>query len=245
MKYGIFITARMKSTRLPHKVILPIIDKPMIVHMIDRLKLAKQPSLIVMLTSTNPQDDILVDIARNEDVECFRGSEDDVLDRISQGSKHFGVDMVISCTADNPFVDPEYIDKLCDYAIKGNYDFVKVKGLPWGTFSYAIKKEAVEKACSIKNEVDTEVWGAYFTETGLFNCGVLEVSEQELYWPDLRLTVDNPEDFKLIETIFNKLYKPGQVFSLKEITELCRQSPDLLKINENIAQKPGIPIKLK
>lgn len=245
MKAGILITARLKSSRLPKKVIRQIMGKPMIVHMIDRLKLSKKPEMIVLNTSTNPQDDLLESIARREKIRCFRGHEKDVLLRIYDAAKFYSLDTVISCTADNPFVDPEYIDKLLDYHISQNNDYTNIKGLPLGVFTYAINTAAIERVFKIKDATDTEVWGPYFTETGLFKTGCLEVDDSFLYRPQLRLTVDYQEDFDLVTKIFEGLYDKNSVFSLREILQYLDNHPDLLRINMHIVQRTPPTIKLK
>ena len=244
MKTAILITARLKSTRLPMKVIKKIHGKPMIVHMLNRLKLAKKPDEIIICTSTIEQDDALEEIAFQENVRCFRGHPDDVLLRLTDAAKKFNVDLIINCTADNPFVDPEYIDLLIDHHKHNSNDFSKIEGLPWGTFSYAINLSAMKKACSIKDEVDTEVWHGYFMDTKLFKWTKLVVKDDSVLWPDLRLTVDTPEDFILITKIFDALYDK-QVFKLKDIVSLCREHPELPAINNKVLQKAGKVIKIK
>lgn len=245
MKTAILITARLKSTRLPKKVIKPIQGRPMIVHMLDRLKLAQQPQEIVICTSPVAQDDPLEEIASQEGVQCYRGHPEDVLLRLTRAAKQFGVDTVISCTADNPFVDPTYIDRLVDFHLDHGYDYSKTEGLPFGTFSYALSYPAMVKACRIKAKIDTEVWGGYFTETGQFSWGVMEVEDPAVRWPELRLTVDTPQDFELVTRIFDELYEPGEVFSLEAIVDLCRGRPALVALNAGVQQKAAPPIRLK
>lgn len=245
MKTAIFITARLKSKRLPKKAIKHIKGKPMIRHQIDRLRLAERPGQIVMCTSPVDEDDPLEDIARDEGIECYRGDSEDVLLRLKNAAREFGVDTVISCTADNPFTDPSYIDKLTDFHNEGEYDYSKIKGLPFGTFSYAVSLPAMKKACQIKAKRDTEVWGGYFTETGYFKVGTLEVKDGKLHRPDLRLTVDTPKDFELIEKIFEALYQESRVFSLEEVVSLVEKNPNLKTINSDIRQKnpPSIQVQ--
>ena len=245
MKTAILITARLKSTRLPMKVIKPIHGHPMIVHLLDRLKLAQRPSEIIICTSPLTQDDPLIDIAQQEHVQYYRGHPEDVLLRLTNAAAEFGVDTVISCTADNPFVDPEYIDRLVDFHLAHKYDYSKSVGLPFGTFSYALTHRAMVRACEIKAETDTEVWGDYFTQTGQFSWGVMQVNDPSVSWPELRLTVDTPRDLKLVTRIFDELYKPGQVFSLAEIVALCRRRPELVAINTGVKQKPGRKIRVR
>ena len=246
MKSAILITARLKSTRLPLKVIKNIHGKPMIVHMLNRLKLAKIPEEIIICTSTVSQDDKLETIAKEENVKCYRGSPEDVLQRLSDAADKYKVDTIINCTADNPFVDPVYIDLLYQHHIERGNDFTKIDGLPWGTFSYAISSEAIKKACEIKNEEDTEVWHGYFMDTGHFKWDSLQVTDESVLWPELRLTVDTPEDFEMVTRVFDELSSdPDEVFPLSDIVNLCRIKPEIPEINSEIQQKAGIPIKLK
>ena len=245
MKSSILITARLKSTRLPYKVIKPIHETEMIVHMLDRLKLADHPQEIIICTSGVAQDDPLVEIAAKEGVKCFRGDPDDVLLRLTDAAVENQVDVVINCTADNPFVDPIYIDKLYEFHLQQKNDFTKIEGLPWGTFSYAINTEALKEACEIKLEKDTEVWHGYFMDTGHFKWSALGVTDEAVLWPELRLTVDTPEDFEMTTRVFDELYQPGKVFPLADIVDLCRRKPEIPAINMDVIQKVGLPIKLK
>lgn len=245
MKIGILITARLKSTRLPLKVVKPIHGKPMVVHMIERLKHAQRPQQIILCTSPIEQDDPLVDIAKQAGIPCFRGHPDDVLGRLTAAAKEHNVDVVINCTADNPFVDPEHLDKLVDYHIAQKHDFTRVRGLPLGSEGWGLTRTAMEQACELKASLDTEVWAGYFTETGKFRWGYFDVTDPAVRWPELRLTVDTPEDFQLVTAIFDELGKTGKFFGLREIEALCRARPDLVAINAHIKQAPPRPIQLK
>jgi len=245
MKSAILITARLKSTRLPKKIIKPIHGKPMIKHMLDRLKLAKSQNKIIICTSTFSQDDPLEKIANQENVLCYRGHPDDVLLRLTLAAEKFDIETIINCTADNPFVDPEYIDKLYDHHIKEGNEFSKIEGLPWGAFSYAISLKALQKACDLKDETDTEVWHGYFMDTGNFKWNSLRVTDEKVLWPDLRLTVDEAADYEMVTKIFDELYDGEKVFSLSEIIKLCRSRPEIPEINNFIMQKDSIPIKVK
>jgi len=245
MKCAILITARLKSTRLPKKITKLIHGKPMIKHMLDRLKLAKFPNKIIICTSTVAQDDPLEKLADQENVLCYRGEAEDVLLRLTSAAEKFDIETVINCTADNPFVDPFYIDKLYEHHIKEANEFTKIEGLPWGTFSYAISSKALKRACELKNETDTEVWHGYFVDTGNFKWSSLKVTDKNVLWPDLRLTVDVPEDFEMVTKIFDKLYDGVNVFPLSKIVKLCRTNPEIPEINKFIMQKAGLSIKLK
>lgn len=250
MKSAIFITVRMKSSRLPGKALLEIKGKPAIEHLIDRLKLAKSPDLIVLCTSTHPDDAVLVNVARKNHIEYFRGSEDDKLDRYLNAALKHGLDFIVVTHGDNIFYEPEIIDEIVKLYLTTKADYTACKGLPLGTSPQGIKFGALKKVCQIKAETDTEVWGGYFTDTGLFKVEYLEV-EAELRHPEIRMTLDYPEDYEFFKAIFDRLYCPGEVFSLRDIISLLRRNPQLMDINRNAQAaylehlKKSAPVKLK
>jgi spore coat polysaccharide biosynthesis protein SpsF len=242
VKTAIVITARLKSQRLPLKAIRPILGRPMIGQMIERLKQSKLADTIILSTSALTADDPLEHIAKQEKISCFRGHPEDVLVRMRDAARAFGVDTIISCTADNPFTDPHYIDELVKFHHEGDYDFSRLEGLPLGAFSYALSLEAVERACKLKSTTDTEMWGPWFTETGEFRCGMLGVDDAKVAWPELRLTVDTPEDFDMVSRIFGLLHDRGRAFSLEEVVSLCRKMPELPAMNSHVVQRTAPPL---
>lgn len=244
LKAGIFITARLKSDRLPRKVVKPMLGKPMIEWMIDRLKHCNL-DLIVMMTSTNPQDDILIEIARRNDIHYFQGSEDDVLLRIRDCARKFDVDLIISVTADNPLVEPIFIERLIDRYLNTEFDFCEIEGLPIGCASYAVSRSALEKVCELKDSSDTEIWGPYFKEQDIFSCDVIKVTDPDIRRPQYRVTVDTEEDFELVTRIFSILSKEKEYFNVYDICKLLDENEDLVAINAQIQQRGAPKIKLK
>lgn len=251
MKSAIFITVRMKSTRLPRKALLKIKGKPAIEHLIERLKLAKLPNLIVLCTSTHPDDTVLVNVARENHIEYFRGSENDKLGRYLNAALTHDIDFVVVTEGDNIFYDPGIIDEIVELYIRTKADYITCKGLPLGTSPHGINLEALKRICQIKAETDTEVWGAYFTDSGLFKVEYLEVKDEELRHPEIRMTLDYPEDYEFFEEIFARLYSPGKIFSLRDILSLLRSNPQIMDINRNVQEeylkhiKESAPVKLK
>ena len=250
MKSAIFLSARDKSKRLSKKLFLEIKGKMIIEHLIDRLKMAKLPDLIIMCTSVYSDDVSLVEVAKKNGIEYFRGSEDDKLDRYFNAAKKYNVDFMTIVDGDDIFCDPECIDKIINKFKETNADYIICKDLPLGVTAFGVKKEALEKICSLKDENDTEVWGGYFTDTGLFKVVSIK-AEEELKHPEYRITLDYKEDFDFFKTIFDKLYIPGKVFSLKEIVELLGKEPRIVEINSGAQKlyeshlKESAPVRLK
>ena len=215
----------------------------MLAHLVERLRRSRNSSPIVITTSYLEDDRPLVDLASDLGIESFQGDPDDVLARIGAAAEHFDLETVISCTADNPFVDPVWADALMDLHIGSNADFGRIEGLPWGTFSYSLDRSAIARACKMKATSDTEVWGGYFTEDLGFKTVVLSADDPAVNRPEYRLTVDTPADFALVEGIFEAL--GDRVFPLEDIVALLDDRPDLLKINAAVEQAVAKPIVLR
>ena len=236
-KAAIFIAVRMKSTRLPKKALLKVKGRTMIEHLIDRLKIYKEADLIVLCTSVNPDDAILVDIAKKNKIEGFQGSEADKLDRFLGAAEKYGIDLVAAVDGDDIFCDAGYIDKAIQKLKTTGADMVKCDALPLGIACNGIKVAALRKVVQMKKENDTEVWGGYFTNNKNFKVETLEVTEPGLDRPDIRLTLDYTEDFNLFKAIFDELYVPGKVFSLRDIVNLFNRKPELLEITREVHQE--------
>lgn len=245
MKYIITITVRMKSTRLPKKVLLKIKGERYIDHMIKRLKLSKKASDIVLCTSYLKEDDILIKIAKENDIKYYRGHPDDVMLRIYNGAKKYGGDVILSTTGDNAFTDPIIMDKMIEFFEENNADFVFCEDLPIGIQTYIIRMTAMKDAIERKESNDTEIWGGYLNHPDIYRVFKYEVNDLLYNHPEWRLTLDYPEDFKLFKRIFDELYIEGEVFTFKEVMTLLNEKPEIMKINEMQVQKQVPPLSFK
>ena len=250
MKTAIFLSVRDKATRLPGKVLRGIKGKPIIEHLIDRLKKARIPDLIVMTTSIHLDDARLAQIAVKNQINCFRGSEDDKLQRYLDAADQYGVDFIAVVDGDDIFCDPICIDRVTEAFLKTGADYITCEGLPLGVTPFGVRVEALRQVCNLKAESDTEVWGGYFTGTDIFHTLSLKV-EKRFRRPDLRMTLDYPEDFAFFEAVFKRLYRTGDVFSLDEIILLLDHHPEIVALNQGVQQlyrdhiKSAAPVRLK
>lgn len=233
-----FIPVRLGSSRLPKKPLIEIKGKSLIEHLIDRAKAAKLPNLVVLCTTTQPEDKIFVQIAKKNGAECFRGSEHDILKRFLDAAVKFNVDFIVNVDGDDVFCDPELMDKTAQTFLNTGASFIKWNNLPLGATPIGVKVDALRKVVEIKDTLNTETgWGAYFTETRLFKVKYLEPENKELQHPEIRITLDYPEDLKLVKEIYDRLYVPGKVFGLKDIFGLIKKEPSLAEINEDVQEK--------
>ena len=203
--------------------------------MIERLKLAKRVSEIVICTSTNPQDDRLEQIAEAEGISCFRGDEDDVVKRLFDAAQLHKLDYLLSITADCPFSDPQYADKIVETYEATDADLIRALDLPHGAYSYGVKPAAFQKVIEIKADTNTEVWSRYFTDTDLFKVLDLPIENPRHKRPELRMTLDYQEDLDFFKAIFSHLYRPGTVFTLDDILSLLDTHPEIIGINSHCA----------
>jgi len=235
----------MKSTRLPNKVILPLKGKRFLDHMIDRLKLAKKPSDIVLCTSPLEEDDILIDIARENNIKYYRGHPDDVMLRIYNGAKEHGADVICSTTGDNAFTDPIIMDKMIESFEKNNADYVFCKELPVGIQTYLIRMTAMTDAIEKKDAFDTEIWGGYLNRPDTYKVFEYHTANSSYKHPEWRLTLDYPEDYELFKRIFEELYNEEKIFTFGEIMNLLNKNPDIIKINKDKQQLKAPNLKFK
>lgn len=233
MKVGFFITARLKSSRLPEKALLDLNGRNVTERIIDRCKRVKGVDRVVLCTSYNPQDLPLLEIAKKENIYCFTGSEDDVLLRLLRAARLFKLDYIIGITADNPMFSIEHAEALINEVNESNCDYVKYSGLPLGAAPYIMKVAAFEVINRLKEDGETEFWPEYFREE-LFDIKEIEVSE-EYKRPDFRLTIDYPEDYELMKTLYERV-NFEEYLSLEDAIKWLDSNPSEASVNSERKQ---------
>ena len=241
----IFITARLKSQRLKKKIIMPFGDLNVITFLIKRLSLVFEKKKIILITSNLTQDNPLVKISINTGIKYFRGDPIDVLKRMSAAAKKFKVNNFISCTADNPFLDPYYSIKLYNFHIKHKFDMsmIQKKKLPLGVFSYVINSYALQQVIKFKNSADTEIWADYFLKNKFFKCGIFKKIKKCHTRKDIRLTIDYLEDYIFLQNIL--ALSGSKIPSLDIIFDIIDKYSFLKLINKKCKQKIARKIDIK
>ena len=231
-KIGCFIMCRMKSTRMPGKALFEIIGKPVIQHIIDRAKLIPSADIIVLCTSIDKSDDILESIAKENGIEVFRGSSEDILERLLGAANHFGVDYFINYTADNIFCDPGLMDLGIKQMIDNNLDFINLSDdLIVGGAAYCISTKALKKVCQLKNNTNTESYPQYFTTNKELKVADLKITNPIFYNIKVRATIDYPEDMDFARRVFEEFNTDSNNVPLRKILELVEQKPEIARIN--------------
>jgi N,N'-diacetyllegionaminate synthase len=231
------VAVRMKSNRLARKALVEIEGKPLLAHLVDRLRHSQLLDEIILCASTHPDDAVLSDLGRALGIRTYAGSEDDVMGRFLEAATLAGADVVVRVTGDNVFADPGYLDRVVGRLLETGSDFVFPVGLPEGTKSQAIAVEALEWAHSHAEDVSqTEYMLYYFQQPDLFHIEEVMADPMD-HRPHYRLTVDTPEDLELVRSIFSHLYPRDPLFSLQDIIHLLDSSPKLVQINSHITQR--------
>ena len=238
MKTIAVIQARIASTRLAAKAIMPLSGKPMIVHVIDRALAIKGTAGVILATGKAPANDPLAQIAADCGISVFRGSEDNVLERFYRAVEGTGCDYIIRITGDNPLTDHVSASGALKYACEKKFDHCSVIGIPTGTGIEIISMNTLE--CAYRKSSSPyhfEHVTPYIKEhPELFSIGKYQ-SNLNNPFPDLRLTVDTPEDFQLMKKIYDALYR-GQPILLTEVIPFITANPELIKINSHVEQRP-------
>jgi spore coat polysaccharide biosynthesis protein SpsF len=236
MKSAIFLSVRDKATRLPGKITASICGRRAIEHLIDRLKCAKRPDLLVMTTSVHRDDSALVEIANKEGILAYRGSEEDKLVRYLDAARHFEVDFCVVVDGDDLFADPTVIDRIIDAYGETGGDYIICDHLPIGVTGFGVKVAALQEVVDTKAESDTEVWGGYFSGNPRFRSIYLDPPPRWRH-AEWRMTLDYPEDLAFFSAVFDILYEPGCVFGFEEIVALLESRPDIVALNAGALEK--------
>ena len=233
MKVVAIIQAHMSSTRLPGKVVKTIVDKSLLGHLISRLRLSEEIDEIVVATTEAEKDKEITIIAEKYGAKWFKGSEENVLDRMLRAAWQAKADIVVRVTSDNPLTDPFTIDRMIIEHVKANADYTWTEGLPIGTGAEVVSISALNIANDlVKEPYDREHVTPFIILNKMMFKYLLLHSPSELNRPNYRLTIDYLADLKLMTEIFNRLYKPDSFFSLEQVVKLLDQHPEMLKINE-------------
>src|SRR5690606_32207910 len=159
MNIACVLSVRNKAKRYPGKVLSDIAGEPLTKRLLQRLKMAKKPSQIILSTSTNPDDESLVAIANEMGIPAFQGSEDDKLDRYYHTAVQYNLDAMVSVDGDDLLSLAECIEQIVDEVSTGQYDCVQLEGLPLGAYSIGVSTAGLAKVLEIKDSTNTEVWG--------------------------------------------------------------------------------------
>ncbi|TXH04253.1 MAG: spore coat protein [Nevskiaceae bacterium] len=234
MKVLCILQARTSSTRLPGKVLKPILGRPMLFRQIERIKRAKRVTGLVVATSIEPSDDAIAELCRGEGIDCFRGDLNDVLGRYYHAAVQYKPEHILRLTGDCPLSDPEIIDQLVELHQAQANDYtsnVIERTYPNGLDAEIFTFEALARAFrSAQSDYEREHVTPYlYAEKSPFRKGVLK---GKLDWSKLRWTVDYAADFDFVTKVYETLYPSNPTFSTSDVLALLQRQPAIGAINE-------------
>jgi len=228
----------MTSSRLPGKVMLDIVGRPMLFHVVNRVRQARTLDLVVVATTDRPDDDTVDDFCRQESIPCFRGNLDDVLDRYYQAARHFHADAIVRITADCPMLDPEVIDRVVNAFLELDVDYVSNTlecTYPDGLDVEVFSAESLERAwrqAELKSERE-HVTPFIYKHQDLFRTFNVR---HAVDLSALRWTVDENEDLAFVQAVYDRL---GIFFGMEEVLSLLRRFPELQNANAGLRRNEG------
>jgi spore coat polysaccharide biosynthesis protein SpsF len=233
------IQARMGSSRLPGKILKPVLGKTLLEYQLNRIERIKQINEIVVATTTNEIDNKIVDLCNRLSIPFFRGPEEDVLKRYYDTAKQYGANTIVRLTSDCPVIDPIIIENTINYYLNNNFDYVSntlERTFPRGMDTEVFSFQALERAFNEGEEKHfrEHVTPYIYQNPDIFKLGSFYSKKDNSQY---RLTVDTQEDFDLIEKIILNLYPRNNQFNLNAIIDLLTEKPELVKINAHIEQK--------
>ncbi|MEQ8228971.1 MAG: glycosyltransferase family protein [Rhodospirillales bacterium] len=235
------IQARMTSSRLPGKVLMPAAGKPLLHHMVERLHKVTAIDKVIIATTTNSEDDPVAELAEKTGAGLYRGSEDDVLSRVLDATVAHGTDILVQTTGDCPLIDPEIIGQVIDHYVATECDYTSntlIRSYPIGMDTQIYRRTVLEDVASrTQDPVDREHVSAYiYHHPERYSLSNLHAPD-DMTDPMLRLTLDTPEDYEVIWRIYEALYPANPDFTLADILALLKRNPDWRAINDQVEHK--------
>lgn len=241
MKTVAIVQARMGSTRLPGKVLRPLGGRPMLTHVVERLRHARRLAGVVVATSTLAQDDPIVPVATDAGAEVFRGDEQDVLGRYVGAAEMFRADVIVRVTADCPLIDPDVVDEAVGlYAVTPDeLDYVSntmertyPRGLDVEVFPRRILIDL--HGCSTSADEREHVTLHLLHHPDHYRVAHVRSVENHArhYW-----TVDTAADFELMERIYEALYAANPCFGWRDVLRAFETRPEWHGLNRASAEE--------
>lgn len=246
MKLVAILQARCSSSRLPNKVLSPLFGVPMLLRQIERVKRSRLIHTLVIATSVDASDDGLAELCRTKNIDCFRGSLNDVLDRFYQAAVKYDSTDVVRLTGDCPLADPEVIDRTIQAYLDAGVDYASnalepsyPDGLDAEAFRFAALDRAWKEARLTSEREHVTPYIYHHPE----QFRVLNVKhEQDL--SHLRWTVDNPEDLQFVTRVYQTLYPDKPDFGMADVLRLLGENPSLGTVNAHHQRNEGYVLSL-
>ena len=232
------VQARMGSTRLPGKVLMDIGGMSMLARVIRRVAQSKIPDLVVVATTECEMDNQILRECNRLEVECFRGNEDDVLDRYFRAARHFGADSIVRVSADCPLIDSGVVDLVCEAFRQKMPDYASnalVPSFPLGLNVEVFSMQALRTSWQLAKKAYQRAHVTPFIYHNPDRFELVNVQSGANFHHH-RWTVDVIEDLEFVRSVYRRFGNLDD-FQWEQVIELLAQSPQLQKINASVQQK--------
>lgn len=236
IEYAIIIQARMGSSRRPGKIAYEVLGNSLLYHQISRLRNQCDLPIIVATTNTSA-DDWTESLCKDMQVPCFRGSENDVMNRYLMAAQYFNVQNVIRVGGDDPLIDPQCINSLITTHQSNPDDFLYAShkyGWIYGTAAELVSIDALEKASHIvSNDIDKEHVVSYVRKSPLFSKNKISPSDSKLIRPEIFLSVDYQEDLDLVTQILTHFDQKKALYTFSQSDIISLYDSNTLHVNNH------------
>ena len=247
----------MDSSRLPEKTLKLLGNKTVLEHVLNQIKHSRLVQKICVATTIEKEDDKIVDLCNKNNVDCFRGSSTDVLDRFFQCAKKYDFKIIVRISADSPLIDPQLIDKAIQQFQTDSYDYVSNNiertnsnwidspcNFPQGMVVEVSSFNVLEKAWKESKKPSEREHVFPYVQ---FNPNKFRISNftNQQHLSHIRCSLDNPEDLDFLENLYKRLDLTKEFFVINDIVEIINQEPELVSINNHIQFDEGTQLSYK
>lgn len=235
------IEARMSSTRLPGKVLMPADGKPMLAHLLARLRAVRSLDDIVLATTVNDADMPIVQFAKDNGMSYYRGSEEDVMGRVIGAAESAGADIVVEITGDCPVIDPVIIEQAIQVFLYNDCDYVSnahIRSYPVGMDTQVFRLETLKRSYQMTTDIkEREHVTLHICRHPEIFRHVNLIAPGDIYWPELGLTLDTADDYRMLCRLIEHFGDTNPLFSCKEAVDYLKGNPDLFAVNKHVKRK--------
>lgn len=235
------IEARMTSSRLPGKVLLPALGDPMLLHLVRRLQAVSSIDAIVIATTVNVSDQPIIDFSFAHGISVYRGSEENVLERVVGAAEMLNAQVIVEITGDCPIIDPTLVEKTIQLFFDNNTDYVSnslIRSYPDGMDTQVFSLENLKKSAILTSDpLDLEHVSRFMWQHPDLFSQLNMLAPSDLHWPELGLTLDEADDYQLLKKIIEALGPQNILFGCADVIALLKKNPEWVDINRKVHRK--------
>ena len=239
-KVGAVVEARMTSSRLPGKHLLPVLGQPIIGHLIRRLQSISSVDEVIVAMTVRPEDDALESYVNSVGATVFRGDEEDVMGRVLDASIASNIDLICEVTGDCPIIDVSLVAQAIDTYASNNALYVNngKLGLPDGMGCQVFSTRTLEKSAAMTHDaLDREHVTLHIKRNPTLFPAIYIAPLRANFWPELAVTLDEVQDYKLIKSIIESFGEQNPYFSCMDVINLLRKHPNWIEINRHVKRR--------